>query len=108
DGPGGAGQAGEDVWGGVRRCRGRKRVIASFSDYAASGGYYIAMGADSIVSAPATITGSIGIYGGKMNVRGLLAKLGVDVQTVSRGAHAEMVSPVRGFQPDEAPRFGGQ
>ena len=108
DSPGGDAGASDDIWREVKRCRAKKPVIASFSDYAASGGYYIAMGADSIVSGPATITGSIGIYGGKMNVRGLLGKLGVSVETVSRGAHAEMFSPFRDFTAEEAQRFGRQ
>jgi protease-4 len=108
DSPGGDVQATDEIWREVVRCRAKKPVIASFSDYAASGGYYIAMGADSIVSDPATLTGSIGIYGGKMNVLGLLEKLGVSVETVSRGEHAQMLSPFRDFTPEEAQRFGRQ
>jgi protease-4 len=108
DSPGGDARASDEIWREVVRCRAKKPVIASFSDYAASGGYYIAMGADSIVSGPATLTGSIGIYGGKMNVAGLLAKLGVSVETVSRGGHAEMLSPFHDFTPEEARRYGRQ
>jgi len=108
DSPGGDVQATDEIWREVVRCRAKKPVIASFSDYAASGGYYIAMGADSIVSDPATLTGSIGIYGGKMNVIGLLEKLGVSVETVSRGEHAQMLSPFRDFTPEEAQHFGRQ
>jgi protease IV len=108
DSPGGDARASDDIWREVTRCRARKPVIASFSDYAASGGYYIAMGADSIVSRPATLTGSIGIYGGKMNVLGLLQKLGVSVETVSRGPHAQMLSPFRDFTPEEAGRYQQQ
>ena len=105
DSPGGDAGASDEIWSEVSRCRAKKPVIASLSDYAASGGYYIAMGADSIVSGPATLTGSIGIYGGKMNVLGLLEKLGVHVETVSRGAHAEMLSPFRDFSAEEKRRF---
>lgn len=108
DSPGGDARASDEIWREVVRCRAKKPVIASFSDYAASGGYYIAMGADSIVSDPATLTGSIGIYGGKMNVLGLLEKLGVSVETVSRGEHARMFSPFRDFTAEEAQRFGRQ
>ena len=75
------------------------------SDLAASGGYYIAAAADSIVAQPATITGSIGAFGGKLNMLGLYHKLGLNVETVSRGRHAEMLSPFRDFTPDEADRF---
>jgi protease-4 len=108
DSPGGDARASDEIWREVMRCRAKKPVIASFSDYAASGGYYIAMGADSIVSRPATLTGSIGIYGGKMNVLGLLEKLGVTVETVSRGPHAQMLSPFRDFTPEEAKRYQQQ
>jgi protease IV len=106
DSPGGDAAASDEIWGAVERCRARKPVVASFSDYAASGGYYIAMGADGIVSEPGTLTGSIGIYGGKMNVLGLLHKLGVSVERVSRGRHAGMLSPFSDFTPEEAQRFG--
>jgi protease-4 len=105
DSPGGDAQASDQIWSEVERCRATKPVIASFSDYAASGGYYIAMGADSIVSSPATLTGSIGIYGGKMNVMGLLDKLGVSVETVTRGPRAAMLSPFSDFTPEEAQRY---
>ena len=108
DSPGGDAQASDQIWSEVARCRARKPVIACLSDYAASGGYYIAMGADSIVSRPATVTGSIGIYGGKMNVSGLLQKVGVSVETVSRGKHAGMLSPFRDFTAEEAQRFETQ
>lgn len=105
DSPGGDAGASDEIWREVARCRAKKPVIASFSDYAASGGYYIAMGADSLVSGSATLTGSIGIYGGKMNVLGLLEKLGVRVETVSRGRHAGMLSPFRDFTPEEVRRY---
>jgi protease-4 len=80
-------------------------MIVSMSDVAASGGYYFAVAADSIVASPATLTGSIGIYGGKFNILGLYHKLGLNVETVSRGRHAEMLSPYRDFTPEEASRF---
>ena len=105
DSPGGDARASDEIWREVIRCRGKKPVIASFSDYAASGGYYIAMGANSIVSQPATLTGSIGIYGGKMNIAGVLAKLGISVETVSRGPRAQMLSPFRDFTPEESQRY---
>ena len=72
------------------------------SNLAASGGYYIACGADAIVAEPGTITGSIGVFGGKLNLLGLYQKLGLNVETVSRGRHAEMMSPFRDFTPEEA------
>ena len=105
DSPGGMTQASDDIWREVERCRAVKPVIVSMSDVAASGGYYFAVAADSIVASPATLTGSIGIYGGKFNILGLYHKLGLNVETVSRGRHAEMLSPYRDFTPEEARRF---
>jgi protease-4 len=105
DSPGGAAQAADDIWREVERCRRVKPVIVSMSDYAASGGYYIAAPADTILADPATITGSIGIFAGKFNVAGLLRKAGVGVESISRGAHAGMLSPFRDMTPDEARRF---
>ncbi|MGH3118859.1 MAG: signal peptide peptidase SppA [Gaiellales bacterium] len=102
DSPGGHAQSSDDVWREVERCRATKPVIASMSDYAASGGYYLAVAADSIVAQPFTITGSIGIYAGKLNLLGLYRKLGLNVETVSRGRHAEMLSPYRDFSREEA------
>jgi protease-4 len=105
DSPGGEAQASDDIWREVERCRATKPVIVSMSDYAASGGYYIAVAGDSIVAQPATLTGSIGIFGGKLNILGLYRKLGLNVETVSRGRHAEMLSPYRDFNAEEAERF---
>jgi protease-4 len=105
DSPGGSAQASDDIWREVERCRAVKPVIVSMADAAASGGYYVAVAADSIVALPGTLTGSIGIYGGKFNVRGTFEKLGLGVETVSRGAHAEMFSPYSDFSPEEAARF---
>jgi protease IV len=105
DSPGGMAQASDDIWREVERCRAVKPVIVSMADAAASGGYYVAVAADSIVAMPATLTGSIGIYGGKFNILGTFQKLGLNVETVSRGAHAGMLSPYRDFTPEEAERF---
>ncbi len=105
DSPGGMTGPSDDIWREVQRCRVVKPVIVSMSDVAASGGYYFAVAADSIVASPATLTGSIGIYGGKFNILGLYHKLGLNVETVSRGRHAEMLSPYRDFTPEEAALF---
>jgi protease IV len=108
DSPGGSAQAADEIWREVKRCAQSKPLIVSMSDLAASGGYYIAAPADSIVAEAATLTGSIGAFGGKLNLIGLYHKLGLNVETVSRGRHAEMLSPFRDFTPDEAARFQGQ
>jgi protease-4 len=105
DSPGGSAQATDDIWNEIARCRRVKPVIVSMADYGASGGYYMAIGGDSIVAQPATLTGSIGIFGGKLNVLGLYHKLGLNVETLSRGRHAEMLSAFRDFTPEEAAKF---
>jgi protease-4 len=61
-------------------------------DYAASGGYYIAMNADAIVAQPGTITGSIGVFSGKFSMRGLYEKLGISEAVVQRGRFARLFS----------------
>jgi protease-4 len=108
DSPGGSAPASDEIWREVKRCAERKPVIASFSDLAASGGYYIAVAADSIVAEPGTLTGSIGAFGGKLNLLGLYRKLGLNVETIARGRHAEMFSPFRDFTPEEAAHFQAQ
>ncbi|HTM57637.1 MAG TPA: signal peptide peptidase SppA [Candidatus Udaeobacter sp.] len=105
DSPGGSGQAADEIWHEVERCRKVKPVIVSMGDYAASGGYFIAMGARDVLAQPATLTGSIGVFGGKFNIVGLLEKLGLTVETISRGRHATMLSPFESFTPEEAERF---
>jgi protease-4 len=74
-------------------------------DVAASGGYYIACPAEVIVALPATLTGSIGVLGGKLVVDGLLERVGVNTGRVQRGARALMYSPRGGFSEDERARF---
>lgn len=108
DSPGGDAAASDEIWHEVLNCRRVKPVIVSMSDVAASGGYYIAAAADTIVAQPATITGSIGIYGGKFNVRGLYEKLGLSVETLSTGPRAQMYSPFSDFTEDEAGIYGAQ
>lgn len=108
DSPGGSGQASDDIWQEVRRARERKPVVVSMSNLAASGGYYIACGADAIVADPCTITGSIGVFGGKINVLGLYQKLGLSVETTARGKNSEMLSPFRDFTPEERAQYQAQ
>jgi protease-4 len=72
------------------------------SDLAASGGYYIAMPAQVIVAQPSTLTGSIGIFGGKIVTGGVYEKLGARIEATSIGKRAEINSPARPYNPDEA------
>ena len=67
------------------------------SDLAASGGYYIAMPAQVIVAQPSTLTGSIGIFGGKIVTGGVYEKLGAHIESTSIGKHAEINSPARPY-----------
>src|SRR5262249_35284067 len=105
DSPGGSGNASDAVWQEIRRLKRDKPVIVSMGDVAASGGYYIACAADAIVADPSTITGSIGVFGGKLNVLGLYRKLGLNIDSVTRGKHALMWSPYHDFDADEVARY---
>ncbi len=108
DSPGGDAVASDAIWHEVRRLAAKKPVIVSMSDLAASGGYYIAAPASRIVAQPATLTGSIGVFGGKFDILGLYRKLGLNVESVARGRHAAMLSPYEEWTPEEAGRFQHQ
>jgi protease-4 len=99
--PGGSALASELIAREIFATRGVKPIICSMSDYAASGGYFVAAGCDTIYAEPTTITGSIGIFYGKFDVSGLLAKLGVTIETHTRGAHADAESFFRPYTEDE-------
>jgi protease IV len=101
DSPGGSAIASDVIWREVMLTRGQKPVIASMSDLAASGGYYIAVPADVIVAEPGTLTGSIGVVVGKFALGGTLDKLGLNLEATSRGRYAQLTSPVRPFDPAE-------
>lgn len=105
DSPGGVIEPSDEIWRAVERLAAAKPVIVSMSDLDASGGYYLSSPATRIVAHPASITGSIGVYGGKLNVVGLMNKVGLSVETLSRGRRASMMSPFTDFTPDEARLF---
>jgi len=106
DSPGGSAVASDTIWREVCRVReAGKPVVVSMGAAAASGGYYIACPADVIVALPSTLTGSIGVFGGKMVVRGLLDRVGLTTGTVSHGARSLMYSTRRGFSDDERERL---
>jgi protease-4 len=94
DSPGGSGVASDTIWRAVTQASTRKPVVASMADVAASGGYYIAMGANRILAEPETLTGSIGVVAAVMNVKGTLDRLGIKVERVTRGQHALSLSPL--------------
>ena len=105
DSPGGSAIASDVIWREVLLTRNQKPLIASMSDVAASGGYYIAMPAHAIVAEPSTLTGSIGVVLTKFVIDGTLKKLGVNMEGVSQGKFADMYSPVRPFSPEERARM---
>jgi protease-4 len=90
DSPGGSALASDLIWREVVRIE--KPIVASMSDVAASGGYYISMGADRIIAEPGTLTGSIGVTGGKFVLAGLMDKLGVSTDTVTVGKNGTINS----------------
>jgi len=102
DSPGGSVTASETIWREVARARARgKPVVVSMGSVAASGGYYVAMGADAIVANPATITGSIGVITGKLVIRDLKDRLGVASDTVRTNANADAWSIDAPFTPQQ-------
>ncbi|MFI0451660.1 signal peptide peptidase SppA [Actinomadura sp. 6N118] len=102
DSPGGSAVASDAIWREVILARkAGKPVIVSMGNVAASGGYYVAMAADTIVAQPGTITGSIGVVVGKAVVNGLLDRIGVGVGTVADGEHARMFSSTKDFSDSE-------
>ncbi len=89
DSPGGSYVASDTIWRAVARAKAAgKPVVVSMGDTAASGGYFIAAPATKIVAEPGTLTGSIGVFGGKLVVKGLLDKLGISIDTLKIGADA--------------------
>jgi len=99
DSPGGSATASDLIWRETVRMK--KPVIASMGDVAGSGGYYIAMGARKIFATPCTLTGSIGVIGGKLVTRGLYDKLGLNTEVISRGANSGALSSAQPFTPGE-------
>ncbi|MCP2339911.1 signal peptide peptidase SppA [Actinomadura rupiterrae] len=104
--PGGSAVASDAIWREVVLARkAGKHVVVSMGDVAASGGYYVAMAADTIVAQPGTITGSIGVVVGKAVVNGLLDRLGVGFGAVGDGAHARIFSATKEFSDSEWERI---
>jgi protease-4 len=100
DSPGGDAVASDEMLREVRLLSKKKPTVISFSDTAASGGYYISMTGDPIVSYPNTITGSVGVIYGKVNLRGLYDKIGVNKEILVRGANAAIDSDYTPMTPE--------
>jgi protease-4 len=99
DSPGGSALASDLIWKELSRSK--KPVVASMGDVAASGGYYISMAAGKIYAAPGTLTGSIGVVGGKIVLGGLEKKVGLNTEVIAFGAHAGILSMTTPFSPSE-------
>lgn len=102
DSPGGSYVASDVIWRHVALARrAGKPVVVSMGRVAASGGYFVSMGADAIVAQPGTLTGSIGVLAGKAVTAGLMGKLGVSHDAVAEGDHALMFSANRTYTESE-------
>jgi protease-4 len=99
--PGGDALASDLIWRALRVLRAEKPVVVSLGEVAASGGYFAAVAGDVVLAEATTLTGSIGVVGGKLDAGGLLERLGVGSDAVERGARAGLATPTRGFTPDE-------
>lgn len=100
--PGGDALASEIIWREVELAKKTKPVIVSMGDLAASGGYYIACGADSIIADPTTLTGSIGVFGLLFNVEKLLSeKIGITFDRVNTNKYSDLGSMTRKMKTEE-------
>jgi protease IV len=99
DSPGGSALASDLIWHELETLN--KPVIASMGNVAASGGYYISMGADVIYAEPGTITGSIGVVGGKLALDKFYKKIGINTTILKRGANSGVLSSTTGFSDSE-------
>jgi protease-4 len=101
DSPGGMVQPSEEISREVERTRGRKPIIVSIGDVAASGGYWVAAPADAIFAPPSALTGSIGVVGVRLDMAGLAAKVGLTSEILKIGGHADAENPFRSWTPEE-------
>ncbi len=104
--PGGSGSASDAIWRELQRVKSLNiPIVISMGDYAASGGYYISMIGDYIYAQPNTITGSIGVFGGKLNLGGLYNKVGMNLHTYQRGEFANLFSSTSDFTDAERAKY---
>ncbi|HVP57302.1 MAG TPA: signal peptide peptidase SppA [bacterium] len=105
--PGGVVAPAQEIYEALKKLRSQgKPVVASMGSVAASGGYYVACGADSIVADPGTLTGSIGVIMSFPNTQELFKKLGIDVQVVKTGEFKDTGSPTRPMTTEEKQLIG--
>ena len=108
DSPGGVTYPSDLIWKAVEEAKKKKPVVVSMSDLAASGGYYISMGANKIVAEPLTFTGSVGVFAYKPVVKGFYDWIGVTSQYLMRGKNAGMFRETDKFTDDERKKFQSQ
>lgn len=101
DSPGGSALASDLMWHALENAKAKKPLVVSMSDYAASGGYYIACNANKIVAEPSTLTGSIGMFTGKMSLKGLYNWAGVSNEYLLRGKNAGLYRESEKWTPEE-------
>ena len=110
DSPGGSSTASDVIWRELmitRDAQPSRPIVTSMSDLAASGGYYIALPAHVIVAEPGTLTGSIGIYGGKMVTSGTMHKVGLNMESVTSGRNAAIESPLAPYTAEQRGKMQG-
>src|SRR5215216_4353627 len=107
DSPGGVTYPSDLIWKAVEEAKKKKPVVVSMSDLAASGGYYISMGANRIVAEPLTLTGSIGVYAYKPVIKGFYDWVGVTSTYLMRGKNSGMYRETEKFTDEERKKFEG-
>ena len=107
--PGGSDTASEQIAEAMQAAKAAgKPVVVSMGEYAASGGYWVSSGASSIVANPSTLTGSIGVFGGKFAIGDALSRFGVDNRDISVGGdYSQAFSQSQGFSPTQRAALSG-
>ncbi|MDR1694483.1 MAG: signal peptide peptidase SppA [Lactobacillaceae bacterium] len=105
--PGGSYNASNEIWAAINNLKSKRQmpVVVSMSNYAASGGYFVALSGDYVYAESSTITGSIGVLGGKMVLAGLWNKLGVNWESINIGLNSGAFSSARKFSASERKAF---
>ena len=106
--PGGSAMASDLMWREIERLRAVKPVVVSMGGYAASGGFYISCNGDSVFADRGTLTGSIGVFAGKMNWSGFYEKLDLHREFITRGENALFWHDSGGFSPNQRTLFQDQ
>jgi protease-4 len=100
DSPGGAVAPSQEIYDELRRLSRKKTVVCSMGNLAASGGFYVAMGCQKIVAEPGTLTGSIGVISQFINVKGLVERFDIKMETIKSGKLKDMGDPFRDMTPE--------